>query len=360
MSNFNRRHLLSMGAAALAGFAVAQCGPQAESQSRNGTPRQTATRTPLTGPERDLVQLFERTAPSVVQVVVIAGSLGAMREVGGGTGFFWDSEGHVVTNNHVVENAPRLGVRFAGQLDLTPAQLVGRTANYDLAVLVQERRALPPPIAIARSDEVRVGQNAYAIGNPFGLDQSLTQGVVSALNRTLPTRNGRELSGLIQTDAPINPGNSGGPLLDSAGRVIGVNTAIFSPSGASAGIGFAIPIDTVNRVVPQIIATGRAATPGIGIAAAREEVVAQLGLTGVLVMQVAPGGPADRAGIEPTDYRTGEIGDLITAANGEPVRQLIELVRVLERAGVGATVTLRIERNRQARNVQVQVVDIGD
>src|SRR5262249_36479782 len=174
----------------------------------------------------------------------------------------------------------------------------GVAPNYDLAVIrLQGATNLPPPIAVGSSTDLKVGQAAFAIGNPFGLDQSLTTGIISALKRRLPTQGGREISNVIQTDAAINPGNSGGPLLDSAGRLIGGNTAIFSPSGSNAGIGFAIPVDIVNRVVPDLIRTGRVPTPGIGIVAADESVATRLRAQGVIIVRTVPGSPAERAGL---------------------------------------------------------------
>jgi S1-C subfamily serine protease len=237
------------------------------------TPRAVAPRGTLSDLERSTIELFERDSPSVVQVVARAAALDASQgegEAGGaqsGTGFVWDAAGHIVTNNHVVEGTDAVSVRLAtGQVLRAP--IVGTAPNYDLAVLrVSDPRSLPAPIAIGTSEDLKVGQSVFAIGNPFGLDQSLTTGIISALKRRLPTQNGREITNVIQTDAAINPGNSGGPLLDSAGRLIGVNTAILSPSGTSAGIGFAIPVDIVNRVVPEIISKGYVPTPGIGIVA---------------------------------------------------------------------------------------------
>src|SRR5207237_5433041 len=188
------------------------------------------------------------------------------------------------------------------------ARVTGTAPNYDIAVLqLDSTRALPPPIAIGTSADLKVGQSVFAIGNPFGLDQSLTTGIISALKRRLPTSAGREISDVIQTDAAINPGNSGGPLLDSAGRVIGVNTAILSPSGTSAGIGFAIPVDIVNRVVPDLIKNGRVPTPGIGIVAASEAVSTRLGIEGVIIVRTAPGSPAERAGIRGVDFSSGAV-----------------------------------------------------
>ena len=214
-------------------------------------PRPVTPRGDLAGSERGTIALFQQVSPSVVQVVGTPLGMADRRVTDqpgagaqSGTGFVWDSAGHVVTNNHVVEGAGSVAIRLAsGQV--IPAEVLGLAPNYDLAVLRLRRTAsLPAPVSMGRSVDLQVGQAAFAIGNPFGLDQSLTTGVISALKRRLPTTGGREISDVIQTDAAVNPGNSGGPLLDSAGRVIGVNTAIFSPSGANAGIGFAIPIRT--------------------------------------------------------------------------------------------------------------------
>ncbi len=324
-------------------------------------PRPVAARGDLSELERSTIQVFETVAPSVVQVVSISNRdpVNEAEPSGSGTGFVWDAAGHVVTNEHVVANGSGFVVRLASG-EVLPAQVVGRAPNYDLAVLRLERRSgLPAPVPVGRSADLKVGQTAYAIGNPFGLDQSLTTGIISALKRRLPTSGGREIADVIQTDAAINPGNSGGPLLDSAGRLIGVNTAIFSPSGANAGIGFAIPVDVVNRVVPELIRSGRVPTPGIGILAANEVVTAQLGVTGVIVAGVAPGSPAERAGLSGVDPTVGAIGDVIVGVGDEPVRRLSDLTDSLERAGVGNTVRLKVMRNRAAREVEVQVVDIG-
>jgi 2-alkenal reductase len=244
--------------------------------------------------------------------------------------------------------------------EIVAADVVGTAPNYDLAVLRLTRvRAPPPAIPLGTSADLKVGQSAFAIGNPFGLDQTLTTGVISALQRRLPTSGGREIANVIQTDAAINPGNSGGPLLDSAGRLIGVNTAIYSPSGSSAGIGFAIPADVVNRVVPEIIRNGRMPTPGIGIIAAQEAAAAQLGIEGVVVVRTLPGSPAAEAGLQGVDPRTGMPGDIIVGANGEPVRRLSDLTAALEKAGVGKPVELRLERNGRPVTVRVDVADMG-
>jgi 2-alkenal reductase len=228
-------------------------------------------------------------------------------------------------------------------------------------VLRLERRAgLPAPLNVGSSADLKVGQTAYAIGNPFGLDQSLTTGIISALKRRLPTSGGREVADVIQTDAAINPGNSGGPLLDSSGRLIGVNTAIYSPSGTSAGIGFAIPVDVVNRVVPELIRTGRVPTPGIGILAGDETLAAQLGVTGVIVAGIVPGSPAEQAGLRGVDPRAGAIGDIIVGVEDAPVKRLSDLTDRLERTGVGNTVQLTVMRDNRSRTVDVRIVDVGE
>jgi S1-C subfamily serine protease len=327
------------------------------------TPRAVEARGNLAEIERLNVEIFERASPSVVQIAGRVGGtttqLGSEEGIKSGSGFVWDRVGNVVTNNHVVENVQSLQVRLAsGQV--TRADVVGTAPNYDLAVIrLHGAGSLPPPLAIGSSADLKVGQFAYAIGNPFGLDESLTTGVISALKRRLPTSGGREISGAIQTDAPINPGNSGGPLLDSAGRLIGVNTAIYSPSGAYAGVGFAIPVDVVNRIVPELISKGRVATPGIGIQAASEEIAARLGVDGVVVVRTVPGSPAQKAGINGVDLNTDTLGDVIVAANGAPVHKLSDLVEQLEKAGVGHTVQLTLRHGDETRNVDVNVVDIS-
>jgi 2-alkenal reductase len=326
------------------------------------TPRAVAPRGALADIERTTIELFERVSPSVVQVVGRAGSLEpGDGENGGasGTGFIWDAAGHIVTNDHVVQGAGTLAVRLASGQVLR-AQVVGTAPNYDLAVLrVDNTRGLPPPVAIGTSADLRVGQLVLAIGNPFGLDQTLTTGIISALRRRLPTSAGREITNVIQTDAAINPGNSGGPLLDSAGRVIGVNTAILSPSGTSAGIGFAIPIDAVNRVVPEIISRGYVPTPGIGIVAANEAAATRAGVEGVVVARTVPGSPAERAGLRGIDPGSGRLGDVIVGINGKPVRRLNDLVQELEQVGVGKRAKLTLRRNGAEVTIEVEIVDIG-
>src|ERR1700746_442604 len=316
------------------------------------TPRAVEPRGNLAEIERTSIEIFEHASPSVVQVVGRAEGLQAPPSEGengpaqSGTGFVWDAAGHIVTNDHVVEGTSSLVVRLAsGQV--LPAKIVGTAPNYDLAVVrVDNTRALPPPIAIGTSDDLKVGQWVFAIGNPFGLDQSLTTGIISALKRRLPTSGGREITNVIQTDAAINPGNSGGPLLDSAGRVIGVNTAILSPSGTNAGIGFAIPIDSLNRGVPELIRRGSGPSPRACV-------------RGVFIVRPSPAPPAARAGLRGMDPNTGKRGDVIVALDGKPVRGLADLIQELERVGVGKRVTLTVQRDGREVPVEVEVMDIG-
>jgi 2-alkenal reductase len=321
---------------------------------QTSTPRTVTPRGNLSDIERSNIALFEAAAPSVVQVI------GRDRTgVKSGSGFIWDAAGHVVTNNHVVDGVSTVAVQFSGG-DSVSATILGRSVNYDLAVLrLGNVSRLAPPLPIGTSGDLRVGQFAYAIGNPFGLDESLTTGVISALKRRLPESGGREISDVIQTDAAVNPGNSGGPLLDSAGRVIGVNTAIYSPSGANAGIGFAIPIDLINRIVPQLISKGRVPTPGIGIMAADASVTTMPPVTGLIIAQIVPGSPAEQAGLVGINTSDETIGDVVDEVDGKPVRDVSDLTDELAKVGVGGTVHLKVLRNGQTRNVDVKVVDIG-
>jgi S1-C subfamily serine protease len=329
------------------------------------SPRPVMARGDLAESERAAIGLFERVSPSVVQVVGSSAGFNSSeiesesaREQSG-TGFVWDRAGHVVTNNHVVSGTRDVAIRFASG-EVVRASIVGTAPNYDLAVVrLRNTGNLPAPIVVGSSADLKVGQAAFAIGNPFGLDQSLTTGVISALKRRLPTSAGREIGNVVQTDAAVNPGNSGGPLLDSAGRLIGVTTAIISPSGSNAGIGFAIPVDTVNRVVPELINKGRVPTPGIGIVAANEAVATRLGIEGVIVVRAVPGSPAAQAGLRGIDQAAGELGDVIVRANGQPARRLSDLTEQLEAVGVGREIELSVRRDNGTMTLRVKVEDIG-
>ncbi|MEZ6023445.1 MAG: trypsin-like peptidase domain-containing protein [Hyphomonadaceae bacterium] len=338
-----------------AALALAACGVRPSDDTKGADPRVIEARGTLAESEQATIAIFESVSPSVV--LVISGNAFS-EEVGAGTGFVWDEAGHIVTNNHVVQQ-PQVVVRLPSGEDI-PAQVIGRAAQYDIAVLRLERPPGAPPVPLGSPRRLRVGQATFAIGNPFGFDRTITSGIVSALGRQLPTREGREIADVIQTDAAINPGNSGGPLLDSAGRVIGVTTAIFSPSGAYAGVGFAVPIDTVARVVPQLIENGRAPMAGIGILAANEDIAARLGVEGVLIWETSAGSPAARAGLRGTDQQRRVIGDVIVQAEGQPVRRLVDLTAALDRLGVGQTISLTVRRGDRTMNVDVAIEDIGE
>ena len=269
----------------------------------DAVPRPVDRRLPLPADEQATIELFERSRSSVAYITTQARVVDPwtrnMFDIprGTGSGFAWDERGHIVTNFHVVAGAAGATVRLSDGRDV-PASLVGVSPDHDLAVIKVEVPKPPPPLPIGSSHDLRVGQKTFAIGNPFGLDWTLTTGIVSALDRSLPARDGRLIEHLIQTDAAINPGNSGGPLLDSAGRLIGVNTAIFSPSGASAGVGFAVHVDTVNRVVPQLIARGKYSRPTLGIDVDEDVnrvLMESVGKEGVAVLRVRPGSAAAAA-----------------------------------------------------------------
>ena len=283
---------------------------------------------------------------------------------GTGTGFVWDEAGHIVTNFHVIQEASGARVTLSDQSS-HKASLVGVFPDRDLAVLkIEAPRNKLPPIALGSSKDLQVGQKVYAIGNPFGLDQTLTTGIVSALNREIESVTRRTIRGAIQTDAAINPGNSGGPLLDSAGRVIGVNTAIYSPSGASAGIGFAIPVDEVNRIVPRLIRDGRMVRPALGVTAGPENMAKALGLPkGVPLVAVAPGGPAQKAGLRPfTRGAQGGIvaGDVIQAIDDAAVADLDDMLTALERYQPGDRVTLTLWRAGAVRKQAAVLAESDD
>ena len=361
-----RRLLLTATALVGAAAAVAFLALPALVQGRTeAQPRAVTPRGPLAADELAHIELFRKASPSVVHIT----SLGAQRDVfsmnvqqvprGTGTGFVWDASGHIVTNFHVIQGANGAKVTLADQ-STYDATLVGAFPDRDLAVLkIDAAKDKLPPLALGTSRDLQVGQRVYAIGNPFGLDQTLTIGIVSALNREIESFNNRTIRGVVQTDAAINPGNSGGPLLDSAGRLIGVNTQIASPSGASAGIGFAIPVDEVNRIVPRLIRDGRFVRPALGVTAGPPQLQRALRLPkGVAVVQVGRNTPAARAGLQPFSRgNRGEIvmGDVITAINDEPVESLDDMLAALERRQPGEAVTLTVWREGRSRNVETRL-----
>jgi len=326
-------------------------------------PRTVAPRGDLADFERVTTELFDAAAPAVVYIFTETGPAGtsgpAGQKSGAGSGFIWDGAGHVVTNYHVVQGADRIGIRLDTG-EAIPATFVGAAPDYDLAVLKLSKtpagiRSLP----LGTSSDLKIGQSVFAIGNPFGLSRSLAAGVVSALNRHLPTASRREIHGVIQTDAAINPGNSGGPLLDSAGRLIGVNTAIISRSGGSAGVGFAVPVDIVNRVVPRLIKDGKYPRAGIGISIIDEETRARLDFPGVIIAKVAPRTSAEAAGLVGISPQTGRLGDIIVKAGGRPVQTVTELAAALEAAGIGNEIELTVIREGRERTIRLRVMDIS-
>jgi S1-C subfamily serine protease len=275
---------------------------------------------------------------------------------GTGSGFVWDEKGHVVTNFHVVKSGDSARVTLSDHSSF-PAKLVGHAADKDIAVLRIDAPADKlRPLPRGTSADLLVGQLALAIGNPFGLDHTLSVGAVSGLGREIQSLDGRPIFGVIQTDAAINPGNSGGPLLDSRGRLIGINTAIYSPSGASAGIGFAVPVDIVNRIVPELIQHGKVTRPGLGINF-DPAISRQAGVEGVLVLGVLEGSPAATAGIQPTrrDRRTGDLllGDVIVGIDDKTVENEKDLFKALDEKRVGDKVKVKLRRGKQTLEVEV-------
>jgi 2-alkenal reductase len=326
-------------------------------------PRIVEPRGKLADFEKATINIFNRTSPSVVYIFTenaVRGFFGTSEiHQGAGSGFLWDHQGHIVTNFHVVQGAERIQVRLDTG-EALEATFVGGSQDHDLAVVrLRSKPTHIQPIPVGTSGDLQVGQAVFAIGNPFGLSRTLTTGVISALDRRLPTAVGREVVGVIQTDAAINPGNSGGPLIDSAGRLIGVNTAIISGSGNSAGIGFAVPADVVNQVVPQLIAYGKVPRPGIGIVILNEEVAASLGVMGVVVDRVMPGSSADRAGLKGIDYRNRLLGDVILSVDGQEVNNIAEFVRAILAFDIGQSVRLSVQRGDRVREVVVVIMDIS-
>jgi S1-C subfamily serine protease len=323
----------------------------------DAAPRPVVPRRELMADEQAVIGLFEAAKGSVVFISTQERVLDYWtRNVmtvprGTGSGFIWDEQGHVVTNLHVVQGGSSAIVKLSDGRDFE-ATFVGGSETHDIAVLkIVAAKDAPAPIPVGTSGDVQVGQKVFAIGNPFGLDWTLTTGIVSALDRSLGEEDGRVIQHLIQTDAAINPGNSGGPLLDSAGRLIGMNTAIFSPSGASAGIGFAVPVDTINRVAPELIANGRYAPPSLGIEVDEtlsRAVARQLGVQGAAIARVQQGGTGDRAGLRGArlERRNSIVpGDVIVAVNGKSVDSGALLSARLDDYKPGDTVRLKVWRD---------------
>ncbi|MEZ5534953.1 MAG: trypsin-like peptidase domain-containing protein [Thiolinea sp.] len=338
-----------------------------QAESKGVQPRPVSAAVSLSGEELRTIKVFEQNSPSVVYIATTERVLDlwtrnvSERPSGTGTGFVWDEAGHIVTNFHVISGHRTAKVRLADQRILE-AEVVGASPEHDLAVLkLRDSRNIPPPVKIGSSHDLRVGQKVLAIGNPFGLDHTLTTGVVSALDRSIDDAD-TTMDNLIQTDAAINPGNSGGPLLDSSGRVIGVNVAIYSPSGASAGIGFAIPVDIVNRVIPKLVQHGRYVRPILGITMNDEisrQVSERLNAKGILVLRVQPGSPAERAGIQGTQLTATDdllLGDMIQAIDGKAISNSAEMTETLDNYRLNDEVIVRLLRDgREVVEVPVRL-----
>jgi S1-C subfamily serine protease len=315
--------------------------------------------------EQTTIDVFEKFSRSVVHVTSLASRRNLMTldvtEIprGTGTGFIWDQQGHIVTNAHVVEGGDRASVTL-NDGSTYAARIVGRAPDKDLAVLkidAPAQKLLPLPVG--QSSGLKVGMKVLAIGNPFGLDQTLTTGVISGLGREIKSMTGRPITDMIQTDASINPGNSGGPLLDSSGRLIGVNTAIYSPTGASAGIGFAVPVDTVNAIVPQLLKHGKIVRPGLGIAIANDQQAASVGIDGVIIYQVSPNGAAAQAGIHGVardpDSGGAVVQDVIVGIDNVVVHKQNDLFKALDAHKVGDQVDVHVENKQTGKRRTVKV-----
>lgn len=353
------RRIAGISGAVLAlGFAAFVAAPELRAQ--NIQLREVTPRGDLLAGEAAVVDMFDATRDSVVFIstheaaaALEDGPFGEM-PTGAGSGFFWDDQGHIVTNYHVVAASAGFTV-FLADGRAFEASVVGADPLHDLAVLkIDIESDVPAPLPLGASGDLRIGQSAYVIGSPFGLDWSLTSGVVSALDRRLPAARG----GLIQTDAAINSGNSGGPLLDSAGRLIGVNTAILSPSGVNAGVGFAVPADVVNRVVTEIINTGDFAAPiiGVGIDERINDYLRRDGMRGVAILSIVPNTPAASSGLLPAETNaTGDVTvrDVIIAVDGEPIESVSDLLDSVDSRSVGDDVMLLIENDGEEREVSV-------
>jgi len=322
-------------------------------------PRTIAPRGALRPDELHTIALFKQAVPAVAFITSTRERVtfwGAYDEFAGqGSGFLWDTKGHIVTNSHVIRQAEAITVTLHDHKAYA-ATIVGWAPSHDLAVLKIDAPTQDlQPVALGTSADLQVGQSVYAIGNPFGLDQTLTTGVVSALGRKIQSLTGRDIDDVIQTDAAINPGNSGGPLLDSAGRLIGINTAIYSASGQSAGIGFAVPVDTINRIVPQLIEHGEIVRPVLGVEPFDDQLNATLmrryGFRGIMLRSVTPGLGAERVGLRGIEFdrRGGRLpGDIIQEIDGQKVEKLDDMHRVLENHKPGETVKLKVFREGES------------
>ena len=360
--------LLLVVAAALV-YTVIQQRKQTQ-QLVNYEPRPIAQRPDdkLGADEKSTIEVFEKFSRSVVHVTSLATRRNLMTldvteiPAGTGSGFVWDQQGHIVTNYHVVREGDRASVTL-NDGSTYPARIIGKAPDKDIAVLKVDAPAQKLlPLPVGQSGNLKVGMKVLAIGNPFGLDQTLTTGVISGLGREIKSMSGVPITDVIQTDASINPGNSGGPLLDSAGRLIGINTAIFSPSGANAGIGFAVPVDTVNAIVPQLLKHGKIARPGLGINPLSDPLADRYNIDGVVILQVAPHGAAAKAGLKGVHDENGQnvIGDVIVGIDNTAIHRLKDLYKVLDSHKVGDVVDVTVENKGEGtrRTVKVTLQEI--
>lgn len=318
--------------------------------------------------ERANMEVFERVSPSVNYITnkrfqrdLFSFNVMEIPQ-GSGSGFLWDNKGHIVTNFHVIYEADEIEVNMQNGKSYD-ATIVGADPDHDLAVLQINASNLDiSPVMVGSSNDLRVGQKVLAIGNPFGLDSTLTTGIISALGRTIQSMTNRYIHDVIQTDAAINPGNSGGPLLDSFGRLIGVNTAIISPSGTYSGVGFAVPVDTVNRVVTKLINYGKVGRPGFGISLIPEHIMSRLGMEGVGILEVYRGSSAEDAGLMAVrrlpDGRI-EMGDIIIECDGFQVKKSSDLIRILDKHEVGDEVDIVIFRKGVKKPIRIAIQSVN-
>lgn len=352
------------------GFQQAARHFQPNSSAFSITPPANITDPALATDEQNNIEVYRAIAPGVVNIsstAMVQEFFGLMVEPrqGTGSGSVIDEQGNILTNYHVIENAQKLTVSFGGGKNYA-AKVIGGDQDTDLAVirLVEMPQESLTIVPMADSDRLTVGQKVLAIGNPFGLDRTLTTGVISGLQRPIRAQNGRPIEGAIQTDASINPGNSGGPLLDSHGRMIGINSQILSPSGASAGVGFAIPMNIAKRIVPELIRNGEVRRPKLGIStrnvASLANQVRMPVSDGVLILEVQPGGSAASAGLRglvQTDDGSIELGDIIVGLNGEKITNSDDLYRALDKHKIGETVNVEIMRNGRRMSLPVRLAE---
>ena len=318
--------------------------------------------------ERVNMEVFEQASPSVTYITnkrfrrdYFSLNVTEIPQ-GTGSGFLWDSKGHIVTNFHVIYEADEIEVKLMDgkRYDAT---VVGADPDHDLAVLqINPTNLNISPLMIGSSSDLRVGQKVLAIGNPFGLDSTLTTGIISALDRTIQSMTKRYIHDVVQTDAAINPGNSGGPLLDSFGRLIGVNTAIISPSGTYSGVGFAVPVDTVNRIVTKLIKYGKVGRPGFGISLIPEHIMSRIGIEGVGILEVSKGSSAADAGLREVKRLPNgriELGDIIIEVDESEVKNSTDLVRIMDRHEVGDEVDIVIIRKNVKKPVRIIIQSVN-